>query len=220
MAAALIERSIDSAISSRGICYVMLTGGKTAGRLYAYWAEMSSLPFERICFLFGDERCVMPDHADSNYASVMRTFLARGVPSGCSIARMEAEHPDHEAAARAYEKQIPEEVDVLLLGMGNDGHIASLFPQSPALHQDQRYVVPAIAPNTPRERLTITPNVIAHAKTVFLLATGMEKGRVLAEAFKSPTDTVSLPVRLTMGGIWLLDVAARSQLPNHENTNV
>lgn len=217
MAAAAIEKSINSAISDRDICHVMLTGGKTAGRLYAHWAKTSSLPLERISFLFGDERCVAPDHADSNYASVMRTFLAGGIPPGCSIARMEADNPDHDAAARMYERLIPKEIDVLLLGMGCDGHVASLFPCSPALRPDQGYVVPATAPNPPRERLTITPKVVARAKEVFLLATGAEKGRVLAEALKLPMDPMSLPVRLTMGGSWLLDAAAYAQLSNYGN---
>jgi 6-phosphogluconolactonase len=163
-------------------------------------------------FLFGDERCVPPDNADSNYALVMRTLLAKGVPPGCSIARMEAENPDREAAARAYEELLPEAIDVLLLGVGADGHVASLFPHSPAFRAKQRTVVPVTGPKPPQERLTITPRVIAGAGEVFVLATGTEKGEMLVEALKSPADAESLPVRLALGGTWLLDEKAAAPL--------
>lgn len=212
LAAEVIGQAINSAISRRGICNIMLTGGNTAERLYNHWASSSVLPLDRMQFLFGDERCVPPDHPDSNYALVMRTLLPKGVPTGCSITRMEAENMDLEAAAKAYEKLLPETVDVLLLGMGTDGHIASLFPHSPALQLGQRSVAPATGPNPPRERLTITPKVIANSRAVFLLAMGAEKGRMLAEALRSPEDFVSLPARLTLGGTWLLDDEASKQL--------
>lgn len=190
----------------------MLTGGKTAEQLYDHWARTSALPLERIRFLFGDERCVPPDHAGSNYALVMRTLLAKGVPLGCSITRMEAENSDREAAARAYEKLLPEAIDVLLLGVGADGHVASLFPHSPAFQATQRKVVPVTGPKPPLKRLTITPRVIAAAGEVFVLATGAEKGRVLGEALKAPGDPMSLPLRLTLGGTWLLDEKAAGPL--------
>jgi 6-phosphogluconolactonase len=205
-----IGQAIKEAVSARGICYVMLTGGTTAQPLYAHWAQISSLPLKSIRFLFGDERCVPPDHADSNYALVMNVLLAKGVSSGYSIARMEADNLDREAAAKSYEGMIPEVIDVLLLGMGTDGHIASLFPHDPALRSKQRKVVPVVGPKPPHERLTITPRVIAQARSVFVLATGAEKGRVLAEALKSREDFISLPVRLTLGGTWILDDEAGS----------
>jgi 6-phosphogluconolactonase len=165
-----------------------------------------------IKFLFGDERCVPPDHVDSNYALVLKTLLDKGMSSGCTIARMEAENPDREAAAKAYEKLLPEAVDVLLLGMGADGHIASLFPGSSALLQRERSVIPVKGPKLPYKRLTVTPKVIASAKSTFLLVTGNEKGVVLAEALRSESDFMSLPVRLTLAGTWLLDAEAGCQL--------
>lgn len=142
----------------------------------------------------------------------MRTLLPKGVPTGCSVIRMEAENIDREAATKAYDKLLPETIDILLLGMGTDGHIASLFPHSSALHLDQRSVAPVMGPNPPHERLTITPQIIASAGSVFLLATGEEKGRVLAEALKSPEDFASLPVRLTLGSTWLLDEEAMQKV--------
>jgi len=212
MAANVIGSAVSAVISRRGVCNVMLTGGNTAERLYNYWARSSTLPMEQMCFLFGDERCVPPDHADSNFSLVMRTLFAKGVPPGCTIIRLEAETFDRDAAARKYEELLPNEIDILLLGMGVDGHIASLPPCSAALLSTDRTVLPVMGTNWLYERLTITPQVIVNAGTVFLLAMGEEKGRVLAEALRSPEDFMSLPVRLTLGGTWLLDDAAAYQI--------
>lgn len=212
MAAGVIGSSVSVVISRCGVCNVMLTGGNTAERLYNYWSDTSVLPLKQMRFLFGDERCVSPRHVDSNYALAMRTLFAKGVPPGCSVIRIEAENSDRDAAARKYEEFLPKEIDVLLLGMGGDGHIASLFPYSAALRSTDRTVLPVAVPNLPHDRLTITPQVIVNAGSVFLLATGEEKGRVLAEALRSPEDFMSLPVRLTLGGTWLLDDPAARQV--------
>lgn len=161
---------------------------------------------------FGDERCVPPDHPDSSYALVMRTLLDNGIPSGCSIKRMEAELPDQEIAAKVYENLLPDEIDVLLLGMGADGHIASLFPNSDALYSEQTSVLQASSPYPPHRRLTITPKVIARAKSVFILATGAEKGRILAKALKCPENFMSLPVCLTVNGTWVIDDIAEQEI--------
>lgn len=214
LAADIIMRDIKSAISRRGICNIMLTGGNTAERLYRQWSDSSVLPLEHIRFFFGDERCVPPDHSDSNYALVVKTLLDKSKPAHGSIMRIEAERCDRDAAARAYEKLLPEKIDVLLLGMGTDGHIASLFPFAPALQSTHRSVLPVTGPSHPRERLTITPRIISCADSVYLLATGKEKGQKLAEAMRSPRDYLSLPVRLTLGGTWLLDDEAANPL-NH-----
>jgi len=213
-AANAIRQEIDAAVLSRGVCNIMLTGGGVAERLYKHCCKMRVFPMKNMCFFFGDERCVPPDHNSSNYAMVMRTLLAEGISTDCSIVRMEADNPDREEAAKAYEKLIPDKIDVLLLGVGEDGHIASLFPNSSALLLEERSVVPIIGPKEPQERLTITPRVIASARSVFVVATGETKGRVLAEALKPDSDLMSFPVGLTFNGTWLLDADAGRQLKN------
>lgn len=205
LAADVIGQSIADVISRRGVCNVMLTGGNTAARLYRQWAATSSLPLVHMRLFFGDERCVPPDHKESNYALAMRTLLGRKQPAPGSIIRMEAERSDRDKAAQEYESLLPGKIDILLLGMGADGHIASLFPSSPALQLSLRTVLPVTGPAPPGGRLTITPRVIENAESVYLLATGVEKGKVLATARKSPEDYISLPVRLTLNGTWLLD---------------
>jgi 6-phosphogluconolactonase len=215
-AADIIGHEIRSVLSRKNVCHVMLTGGNTVEGLYKKWASLPTFPFPHLSFLIGDERCVPSDDPDSNYNMVMKTLLIKGVPVGCSIARMEAENPDRKAAARAYEKLIPSEIDVLLLGVGADGHIASLFPGSSALLVKDRSVVPVTGSKAPYQRLTITPRVIASAKSVFILATGERKGKVLAEALKPESSFMSLPVCLTLGGTWLLDDEAGRQCLNRD----
>ena len=109
---------------------------------------------------------------------------------------------------------MPEVVDVLLLGMGIDGHIASLFPNDPALMSSDRTVVPVSGPKPPYNRLTITPLVVQNARQTVLLATGKKKGSVLREAIDSPADFLSLPVRLALDGILVLDPKAARRLTN------
>lgn len=212
MAAEVIAASIAATTCGRQACSLMFTGGATAERLYKVWAQSSVLPIEAMTFFFGDERCVPPTHAHSNFGMVMKAlFAGRGRSSG-PVNRMEADDLDLDAAARRYEKLLPERIDILLLGMGTDGHIASLFPNSAALRAVDRTVLPVAGPEQGYLRLSITGKVVANADAVFLLATGEEKGRVLAEAMRSPHDVMSLPVRMTLNATWLLDEAAARQL--------
>lgn len=212
LAAAVIGSSVDAVIAGRGACSLMLTGGKTAEGLYNSRSRSSLLPREGMRYFFGDERCVPPTHRDSNFGLVMRTLFANERPFGACVSRMEADDPDREAAARRYEALLPERIDILLLGMGTDGHVASLFPYSDALRPTERTVLPVKGPDSGHPRLSITGKVIANAEAVFLLAMGEEKGRVLTEAMRSPHDVMSLPVRMALNATWLLDEAAAGQL--------
>jgi 6-phosphogluconolactonase len=213
MAARLIQDRIDAILLERGRCSVMLTGGQSAERLYTAWAALPD--FRQLAgarFYFGDERCVPPEHPESNYGMAMRTLFYRGAPTGCSVFRMEADDADREAAARRYGDALPHKVDVMLLGVGEDGHVASLFPGSEALQEVSRRVLHVVGPKPPHERLTITSPVIVNAKSVFLIATGKKKAPILALALSSTEDIASLPVRLSCSGTWLLDVDAAEQV--------
>jgi len=209
MAAALIQGRIDSIVRSEGQCSVMLTGGRSAERLYAAWSEIPGLQLQKgVRFYFGDERCVPADHPESNYGMAMRSLFRRGVPAGCSVFPMDGADSDREAAARRYDRALPEKMDVLLLGVGEDGHIASLFPGGEALHETGRRVVPVVGPKLLRERLTITPPVIKQARSIFVLATGTAKAAVLSDLLAVRDDDVlTLPARLVLHATWLLDTA-------------
>ena len=213
-AAEVVENAIYAAIERRGTCRLMLSGGITAERVYDRWRSSATLPLDQLHLFFGDERCVPPDHPESNYRLVLNTMLKDRNPADYEIERIAAERSDLEGAARAYEALLPEVVDVLLLGMGIDGHIASLFPNDPALMSSDRTVVPVSGPKPPYNRLTITPLVVQNARQTVLLATGKTKGSVLREAFDSPADFLSLPVRLALDGILVLDPKAARILTN------
>lgn len=204
--AQLIQSRINAVLVNKKLCSVMLTGGRSAERLYTAWAELPAFrQMAGVQFYFGDERCVPPDHPESNYRMVMRALFNQGVPTGCSVFRIEADALDLEAAALRYEHVLPEKVDLLLLGVGEDGHIASLFPGSVVLQEVDRRVVRITGSKPPHERLTITPLVIARAKSVFVLATGAAKAQILVKALQMAGDFDILPACLVLNAIWLLD---------------
>lgn len=208
LAAELIQGAIFTALREKERCSVMLTGGQSARRLYGAWANFPALrKMSHVHFYFGDERCVPPRDAESNYGMVMRTLFFQGIPKGCQVFRMEAEDPDRDAAAARYSESLPNAMDLMLLGVGEDGHIASIFPGSPVFQEVNRRVVPVTAPKLACERLTITPLVIAQARSIFVLATGAAKAKVLTRALKQPNDVTSLPARLVLRANWLMDRA-------------
>jgi len=117
-------------------------------------------------------------------------------------------------AARAYEEILPPRLDVLILGLGEDGHTASLFPGSEALSEARRRVVPALGPSEPRRRLTITPAVIQAARLVVVLARGARKREAVWKALDAPGGSVGdTPGRLARHGIWILDSEAAAAHP-------
>jgi 6-phosphogluconolactonase len=205
-AAREVQGAVASVLSENGQCSVMLTGGTSAKRLYRSWAMMKEFVSLRgVRFYFGDERCVSPDHADSNYGMALRFLFADGVPETCCVLRVEAEDSDRDGAASRYGAQLPERIDVLLLGVGEDGHIASLFPGSSTLMERSRRVIHTLGPKRPFERLTITPPVVEGAKFVFVLAPGRAKADVLAKVFQKPGDVMGCPACMVLRGTWLLD---------------
>ncbi len=206
LAATRIQQAIQKTLLERRSCNVMLTGGRSAARLYKAWRNIPDFQqMTGVSFYFGDERCVPKGHPESNYGMAMQALFQNGVPAGCSVFRMEADAINLEAAAQRYADLLPDSVDVLLLGVGEDGHVASLFPNHVALQERRRRVLLITGPKPPFERLTITPEVITRARSVFVLATGSAKAVMLSAALKNPNDFVALPARLTLGGTWLMD---------------
>ena len=186
----------------------MLTGGRSAENVYAEWAKFPA--FRRLSgasFFFGDERSVSTADPESNFGLAMRTLFSAGVPGDCTIHRMEADCEDIESAADRYEALLPPRIDCLLLGVGEDGHIASLFPHSTALRDSGRRIVPVTGPKYPHRRMTITPSVIRDARAIFVLAPGGAKADVLRVAESAPEDFAAVPARLVLRATWLLDAA-------------
>jgi len=202
-----IEKMLNE--SQRGS--FMLTGGKSAGKLYKILGEVMVNYHFRVDYFFGDERCVSPNAQLSNYGMSVNTLFAKSIPLGCKVERMKGECEDCSKEAERYSTKLPESVDLLLLSVGQDGHIASIFPGNKALAETEKQVVHIdSSPKPPLKRLTVTPKVIKSAKKIIVMATGKRKGKVLAKALVEPYEITQIPVRLTIGfnRVWILDRAA------------
>ena len=214
-AAARVTAVIEDTIRRRGRCTLALTGGATPRPVYERMATSplaERVAWDRVTIYFGDERCVPPDHEKSNYRMAHEALLGQVPIPSASVHRMEGERADRDAAARDYENRLPAALDVLLLGMGADGHTASLFPHSPALAERTRLVVAVHRPATPPPRLTITPPVIDAADVVIVLVAGAEKAAALATALEGPYAPHELPIQLARRGTWLIDRDAAREL--------
>ncbi len=191
----------------------MLTGGRTAQSIYHYWSNQQDFPHDKIIYFLGDERCVALDNPESNFGMVCRSLFPNGTPDYVAIyPMMHSGSVDRCVLARQYEECLPSSIDVLMLSLGEDGHVASIFPGNPVSTEMNRLVIPVIGPKPPSERLTITPKVITTAETIFLLATGTEKGRVLSRITSETETPRDLPVMWAKDATWLLDEAAWQEL--------
>ena len=174
-----------------------LAGGSTPRRIYELWAQESKLDWQLVELLFGDERCVPPDHPDSNYGMVKRSLLDR-LTQLPHVHRMAGENPKPEEAAIQYERVLQrlmgegEGLDVALLGMGGDGHTASLFPQSPVLEETERRCVATKAPDG-APRLTLTFAELREAERIMFLVVGTEKAGILREVLEGDFDPLQYP---------------------------
>ncbi len=209
----------ESAIGGRGSFAVALAGGSTPKATYEILASdyADRLDWGRVHVFFGDERTVPPDHEDSNYRMAREALLSR-VPVG-SVHRMRGELPPAEAAA-AYEEELreffgasedPPSFDLILLGIGEDGHTASLFPQTSALEVHDRWVVANPVLKLETTRLTLTVPVINAARTVNFLVAGGGKANALREILQGDADPREYPAKLvqpTGGPVWMVDRAA------------
>ncbi len=210
-----IARAAREAVRSYGHCSLGLAGGSTPRSIYEklrLLPDAEGLPWEEIDFYFGDERCVPPDDDESNYRMARETLLSHPRCTEGRVHRMEAERQDREEAAAVYARLLPDPLDLLLLGMGADGHTVSLFPGSPALEERQKRVVAIRGPKPPPWRLTITPPVIQSARAVLVLVSGQSKAAALARALEGPLDAAGVPVQLARHGTWIVDRAAASEL--------
>ena len=207
--------AIEETIDTRGECALALAGGETPRAVYESMAQpafANRIEWHRVAVYFSDERCVHVDDPQSNYRMAYEALLQYVPIPHASIHRMQCERPDRDAAASEYERQLPARFDLLLLGMGADGHTASLFPHSPALAQQARRVVAADGPRPSSWRLTITPPVIQAAAMLIVLVTGAKKAATVARALEGEFVPEELPIQLALGGTWFLDHAAAREL--------
>jgi 6-phosphogluconolactonase len=215
LAAELLGRAISEAVTERGVARVALSGGSTPSDTYQRLAAMA-LPFDHVEWYWVDERGVPPDHARSNYGAAARDLALADGEHGTAF-RMEGER-DLAEAARAYDVLLRKRFgvaaaasfDALTLGIGDDGHTASLFPGIGAVAIDDRLV--AHIPEQPAKkleaRITLTAPVIFEARLVVMLARGASK-RPVIDAARSPGSEEEVPARLLQRAkgkvFWVLD---------------
>ena len=203
--------------SPEGRVRMALSGGSTPGPVYERLARVE-LPWPRIEIGFADERCVPLDDPDSNFALVRKTLLDTLATQPAAVLRMEGEDGDREAAARRYEGLMERPFDLVILGVGEDGHTASLFPGSSALDEKERLVLAVRGPKPPPERLTLAPRALREAAECIVLVRGEAKAEIVAAALGGAAPE-SCPASLARGGIWVLDQAAAAKLPREDSAH-
>lgn len=220
-----------AAIAARGRCALGLSGGRTPENLYRALARAGApagdarsgtgtaavtrppLDWSRVRIYFADERAVSPRHTKSNFRLASKTLIDPLHLPPQNVHRMKGEYADLGAAVEEYEAHLTEPLDLLILGIGTDGHTASIFPGS-ALVEERTHRVAAVldSPRPPARRLTVTARVIGEARAVLVLATGDSKSRAVAAALEAEGPVREVPARLARGREWYLDRCAAAAL--------
>ena len=225
-AATLFLSAAADAVKARGSFTVALSGGSTPKALYTMLATApqvrARVPWDKLYFFFGDERHVPPDHPDSNFRMVQEAMLSKVPLAPQQVLRIKGECADAEQAAHEYEQTLRDffhlaegqwpRFDLALLGMGADGHTASLFPGSRPLQEEKRLVVSNWMEKLGTDRITLTVPVLNNAACVLFLVQGEEKAAALKAVLEGPSNPGQLPAQLirpTNGHLlWLVDKAA------------
>jgi 6-phosphogluconolactonase len=227
-AAEEVIRSATDAVAKRGRFTIALSGGSTPRNLYTLIAANASttLPWSQMFFFWGDERHVPPDSPDSNYRMAKESLLSKVPIPPANIFPVPAENPDAAQVADIYEQTLrkffavaPGEFprfDLILLGMGPDGHTASLFPETAALQEKSRLVVANWVEKLGGSRITFTLPLLNSARCVTFLVSGTDKAAALHEVLEGNAPAEKYPSRLVQPSdgklIWFVDRAAASEL--------
>jgi 6-phosphogluconolactonase len=225
-----VARISAEAVSARGVFSIALAGGSTPKMLYALLAEhptlRNSLPWDKMQVFFGDERHVGPGHADSNFQMATDAMLSKVALQPQQIHRIKGEYAEAAQAAAEYEEEIRRQFslrsgefprfDLLLLGMGNEGHTLSLFPGTKVLHETQRIVSRNWVGKLYTERITLTAPTANAAANIIFMVTGSDKACALKAVLEGPHEPDQLPAQMIQpsnGSLsWLIDAAAGSML--------
>ena len=230
-AAELFVHAAKEAAAASGVFTVVLSGGSTPKSLYALLAEdatlRTQLPWGKIHFFFGDERHVPPGHPDSNFRMANETLFCKAPVEPSRITRIKGEYADAEQAALEYEQALRTyfiiesgallRFDLVLLGMGAEGHTLSLFPGTKALHPSpDRIVVRNWVGKLNTERITFTAPAVNQANLVIFLVTRADKAPALKAVLEGPYEPEQLPAQLIQPAngklLWLVDQAAGALL--------
>ncbi len=201
---------------------IALSGGSTPKAIFDELAQnySSSINWEKVNLFWGDERCVPPDSEQSNYKMTTDHLLSKVSIPEDNIYRIEGELEPSEACIK-YEKVLKQNLpiennipvfDIMLLGMGDDGHTASIFPYEIDLWQNEKNCVVATHPNSKQNRVSLTGNIINKSKEIYFLVTGLGKAEKLDEIINNKEGFKKYPASLVNNPIWLVDSEAASKL--------
>lgn len=220
-AAERITFGLEQVLKQKENASFVLTGGKIPEPVYRLLGAAplaQKVDWNRVLFFWGDERCVPPDHPDSNFGMAWNALISKlAIPSE-HIHRMKGELEDNDLAAQLYEKDLKDvfpgsgipSFDLLLLGLGEDGHVASLFPGT---HWDEhRLVVPNRMPETGAKRISMTPPILNEAQAVLFIVSGENKSKALAEVIQNPDSSLpAAKIHPEKGTLtWMVDHSAAS----------
>jgi 6-phosphogluconolactonase len=225
-AADLLQAAAQEGLQQRGRFVIALAGGSTPRQCYQRWAQRTGLDWARGVLVFGDERCVPPDWEQSNFRMVREALLSH-LPVAPRVLRMEGETPVPGAAADRYDKALRDllgnegRLDLALLGIGEDGHTASLFPEQPTLEEATQWCVATEKPGEPgmdAQRLTLTFPILRTARHIVFLSSGAGKAEIVHRVLKGPYDPTLLPAQTLLRNDKLpqtlvVDAAAAAKLP-------
>lgn len=226
-AAQYVVRVANESIVTHGRFSIALSGGTTPKKLYGLLGGepyRSQINWALVHIFWGDERCVPPDSPDSNYKMAHEVLLSNIPVPVSQVHRMPAEMADRNAASEQYVLEMQRtfgtngipNFDLIQLGMGPEGHTASLFPHQASLHEQRRLVMPVSVPKPPPDRLTFTPPILNAARNVLFLVTGSDKAEALHAVLEGPYQPDEYPaqiVRSTSGEVvWMLDMEAAKGL--------
>jgi 6-phosphogluconolactonase len=232
VAAEQLEECAGAAVRERGRFSVALSGGDTPRRLHRQLVADCKVDWSRAEIFLGDERAVPPEHPESNYRMARETLLEPAGIDPVHVHRVATEIPDLDVAAREYEAEIarvlgaepggaPPSLDLVLLGLGADGHTASLFPHSPALSESRRWVVPNQPPPGLAPRITMTFPLILRARRVLVLVSGESKAGALSAVLEGAWKPEQFPAQRLHDARdvrWMVDAAAATGLREAESS--
>lgn len=222
-AAMFLNAAHDAQREGRPLAWVLSGGTTPLGAYELIAAQANTVDWTMIDLFFGDERCVPPNHADSNFGAANRALLAQVAKLGARIHRIRGEINPVDAAAE-YDRALRSFAatrsgpvfDLVFLGMGSDGHVASLFPDSIAIREQEKWAIPAYSVALDSWRVTMTPAALSNARDVVFLVTGSGKAEALARTLEGPRDVNRFPAQAiapASGNVrWIVDSYAADKL--------
>ena len=203
--AILIQECLEKIVSEKGKCSILLTGGRSAKRVYEEWAKIESFDeIDNVSFYMTDERCVSYQDDLSNYKLIVDSLFQKKSSKKFFLHRMQAEIMPHSEAAKRYSSILPDEIDILLITAGDDGHIASIFPLNDELFSSAERVMHSLSPIAPYNRISVTPKVIKSSNNIFVFAPG-KKSSILDNLKNQRYDELKIPAYLVLNATWLIE---------------